>query len=154
MMNVRVLNSKEKKEILEIIENQFGFIFDTDRVFFKNHEDLFLVNREAFDRVQPSWRVNSMGVYFGEVKNNQIRLSIEGSQFVGEHAKKGILDIPSSIVGDFLAGATLPFEHEDTGYVIVRYGKDFIGCAKVKENKLLNFVPKARRIGSYFADPE
>jgi len=34
------------------------------------------------------------------------------------------------------------------GFVIVKSSNDFFGCGKIKENKMLNYVPKSRRLAA------
>ena len=35
---------------------------------------------------------------------------------------------------------------ENNGFVILKYKTDFVGCGKVKEGKILNFLSKIRRV--------
>ncbi len=145
-MNMRVLNRKESKEIVAKINVQFGATFELDKVLFMNGDDLYLANREAIEGIRPSWRVNELGLYLGEVKGDQVRMSIEGSQLVGATATKNIVEIDEDQLRSWLGGVHVEFEASDSGYVLVRYNSDFVGCGKIKQNKLLNFVPKARRV--------
>ena len=75
-----------------------------------------------------------------------LRLSIEGSQIMGPYAKKNVLELSKEASRDWLKGRDLAVETDCSGFVIVKSGDDFMGCGKVKDNKLLNFVPKIRRI--------
>ena len=33
-----------------------------------------------------------------------------------------------------------------SGFVLIKYENDFIGCGKITKDKILNFVPKERRL--------
>ena len=145
-MKIKVLNKKESKEIFGIINGQFGSDFSTEKIFFLSGYDLYIANRETLEGIREEWRGNELGLYLGEIKGNQIRLSIEGSQLVGPTATKNVLEIDKNEMKNWLAGQTIETQSPDTTYVMIKCGNDFIGCGKVKEKKLLNFVPKTRRI--------
>ena len=145
-MNIKVLNKKESKEIFGIINSQFGSSFNTEKIFFLSGDDLYIANRETLEGIREEWRVNELGLYLGELKGNQIRLSIEGSQLVGPSAKQNVIEIDESQMKTWLSGAAIEIDHPDSTYVILKCGKDFLACGKIKGGKLLNFVPKTRRI--------
>ena len=46
----------------------------------------------------------------------------------------------------WLKGTDMNIESELNGYVLIRNNGDFLGCGKLKNGKLLNYVPKARRL--------
>jgi len=35
---------------------------------------------------------------------------------------------------------------KENGYFLIKYNDDFLGCGKSTGNKILNYVPKARRV--------
>ncbi|MEK6967934.1 MAG: hypothetical protein AABX51_04865 [Nanoarchaeota archaeon] len=145
-MRIKVLSKREAKELLGKINEQFGSSFATEKVLFLSGDDIYLANRETIEGIRDNWRVNELGLYLGELKGNHVRLSIEGSQYVGQTATQNVLDIDESERARWLAGDTIEIDHPDTTYVIIKCGSDFFGCGKVKGRKLLNFVPKTRRI--------
>ncbi len=147
MQNLNILNKKEIKKILELIEEQFGCVFESDYVFLMNNENkIFVANKELFDVDFEKLRVNSLGLYFGEANNGELRLTIEGSQIIGPHATKGVVELDDSEAREWLKGSDLEKQTDEKGFVIITNGKDFLGSGKVKDGRILNYVPKTRRL--------
>lgn len=140
------LNSKETKEVKRKLDLQFGFS-DIHYAFLMNDNNkIFIVNRDV-DRLNLKvLRINTIGVYFGEDYGDEVRLSIEGSQIVGPHAIKGVVELTREDAREWIKGSDLEHPGSTKGFVIIKSGNDYIGCAKHKEGKLLNHVPKERRI--------
>ncbi|MBR9690289.1 hypothetical protein GOV08_01255 [Candidatus Woesearchaeota archaeon] len=141
----KFLNSKEIKNLLKKLKEQYGFIQKLDYAFLKNEKrKVYLVSRDV-DKIDfEKLRINSMGSYFCEVNPDGVRLSVEGSQIVGPHASKNVVKIDDQ--RGWMKGFDIDFLGETKGFVIVKSGSDFMGCAKHKNNILLNYVPKERRI--------
>lgn len=94
MQNLKILNKKDVKKILTLIKEQWECDFKQDYVFLINPDNrIFVVNKEVFDINFDKLRVNSIGLYFGELNNNEIRLSIEGSQLIGPKPGKALLNL-------------------------------------------------------------
>ena len=107
---------------------------------------LFVANKELFDVDFKKLRVNSLGLYFGELNKSELRLTIEGSQLIGPMATKGVVKLDDSELKEWLKGSDLDKETDEKGFVIITNGKDFFGTGKVKDGKILNYVPKTRRL--------
>ncbi len=166
MKNLAILNSKEIKKINNLIKDQFGVLFDFSyyTVLLSPKKKIYIVNKDVFDLDLKKIRVNSMGLYFANVKNNEIRLSIEGSQLVGPIANESIIELTDEEMEQWIQGIDLDtsehFPHPyippdkkehmsifgQNQFVIVKYNNDYIGCGKIIKDKVLNFVPKTRRI--------
>jgi NOL1/NOP2/fmu family ribosome biogenesis protein len=145
-MNFEVLNKKEAKKILELIKKQWDADFVTDKIFLKNQNDIFLVNRDVFSINLDTIRINSLGLYFGELFDYKLRLSIEGSQLIGPIAKENVVEINENELRQWLRGENIIKQTNANSYVIIKHSNDFFGCGKAKENLILNYVPKVRRI--------
>jgi NOL1/NOP2/fmu family ribosome biogenesis protein len=145
-MDWDILASKDIRGVHKMLEEQFGFSGKLEYGFLKNHEgNLYIVSRDIANIDWKKLRVTSMGSYFGELKKG-LRLSIEGSQLVGPHATKNVIDISKEEMLLWLKGNDLPTTHKTPGLVIVKHDKDYMGCGSVKEGMILNFVPKIRRL--------
>ena len=153
--NLEVLNSKRIKEIKLLLGEQWGFHEPLDYGFLQRDNDIFLVTT-AVDKLDlRQLNVNSAGLYFGELRNSQLRLSIEGSQIIGQKAEKNVVELNDEQLRKWLSGEDIEIATENpgggsgddgSGYAIIKCGNDFFGCGRLKEGKLLNFVPKARRM--------
>ena len=94
MPQLKIINSKEIKEILKLIEAQWGAKLKPDYAFLKNTKNrIFIVNRDISKIDFSKLRINSVGMYFCEIDKLGIRLSIEGSQMVGLKAEKNIVEV-------------------------------------------------------------
>jgi NOL1/NOP2/fmu family ribosome biogenesis protein len=146
---MKFINRRETKPIVEAVERIYGadVSYWLDEFFFciGSKDRLSLVSRSIDGIPLEKLRVSSIGLYVGEWKNDVLRLSIEGSQLVFPKAKKNILEIVE--LKQWLRGEDIETSAQEGFYIITHKG-DALGCGKVKEGKLLNFVPKARRISS------
>ena len=149
MNNLKELSRKEKKILLKKIEGQYGISsLKINYIFLKNNENkIFVINKNLKNVNLENIRINSIGLYFCRLEN-ELRLTIEGSQIIGPFAKKNVIDISEDQSSEWLAGNDLENikEHYDESFVIIRNKKDFIGTGKYKDGKILNYVPKERRI--------
>ncbi|MBU4284590.1 MAG: hypothetical protein KJ968_05785 [Nanoarchaeota archaeon] len=146
MLELKILNRKKIKEILALIKEQWGADFSSELVFLMNDKGkIFLVNKEVFDLPLEKLKINSIGLYFGELKNNELRLSIEGSQLIGKDAKQNLIEINEKQAMQWLKGQDIDIKGNYHGFVILKHKNDFFGTGKYKDGKVLNFVPKARR---------
>ena len=149
----KVLNSKEVKGISSMVRQQWGCGFSSvigDAAFLEGKDgDIFLISRDVERLDLEHLHAESLGLYFGQLRNGELRLSIEGSQLVGKAAAKNVISIEDNEFRLWLAGNDLERDYGGcSGYVLVKHGSDFIGCGKCKDGKVLNFVPKARRVAN------
>jgi NOL1/NOP2/fmu family ribosome biogenesis protein len=149
MQNLKVLGSREIKKIHELLKKRFSFEKRLDYVFFMSNKNrLYIINKD-FSKIDLSkLRVNSVGSYFGKINKGEIRLSIEGSQLIGKDSKKNVLELEPKETKEWLRGIDLDKEYPDKGFIILKNNEDFLGCGKAIEGKILNYVPKNRRLRS------
>ncbi len=148
-MELKILNTREKKDILKTIKEQWGAELKTDLVFLLNSKfKLYLMSKDFAKLDESSLHIDKIGMYFGEVmKNKEIRLSIEGSQMVGPIAKKNVVEVSDGEAKVWLHGNNIIRKNiKESGFVIIKNNDDFIGCGRVKEEEILNLIPKTRRI--------
>ena len=148
-----VLNGKKTKAVAELLDKQWGYGSKFEDGFLQKGNDLFLITRDVSKVDLQKLNVNSLGAYFGEMKHGWLRLSIEGSQIVGPEAQKNVLETSPEQLRQWLGGEDLEppssfdcISSEKKGFVIMKHGSDFLGCGKIKDGRILNFVPKSRRV--------
>lgn len=146
MQNLKILNKKEIKKILAMIEKQWGFKEELDYAFLETEKGrIYIANREIFDLDISQLKINSIGIYFAETRSG-IRLSIEGSQIIGPKAVKNVVELDEKEIKQWFSGIDLDKKTGCEGFVIIKHKNDFFGTGKAtKEGKILNFVPKTRR---------
>lgn len=147
-MKLRILNKKQAKEILALIKKQWNADINLDHyAFLKSEKDkIYIVNREI-DRIDfQRLRTDSIGMYFAFIKDNKIRLSIEGSQLIGPKAKINVCEITDRQAKSWMLGEDLATKETSEEFVLIKHKKDFLGTGKIKQGKILNFIPKGRRL--------
>jgi NOL1/NOP2/fmu family ribosome biogenesis protein len=147
MRNLKILNNKEIKHILSLIKQQWNSDVKLDYGFLMNRENkIFLINRDIAKVDITKLRINSLGLYLGEIAHNELRLSIEGSQLIGPYSKKNIIELSDKEAREWLKGFDLEKESDCRGHVILKNNKDYLGTGRIKANRILNFIPKNRRL--------
>ncbi|MBW2998957.1 hypothetical protein KY321_05455 [Candidatus Woesearchaeota archaeon] len=139
------------KEIKSILLDTFGIDQGTDFVFYISPKnDLYVINNDMREFDVEDKRVNTIGIYIGELKQNEIRLSIEGSHFFGKYATKNVYEVDSKLAKMWMYGLDIPCKDQDFGKALViiknKENGDYMGSGRYKEEKILNHVPKGRRI--------
>ena len=150
------LSTKEVKNILSILKEGYGYEGKLDYHFFINEkEKVFIINKAFDQRMIGMMRINSLGLYFAQYKDNHLRLSVEGSFLIGKWASN-VITINDAQLKDWIEGRTITLTAEEREYaknftydfVIIKHGEDYFGSGKLSKDKLeiLNYFPKARRI--------
>ena len=151
MPELKILNSRKIKEIIEMIKNQWNADIELNYGFMQNDKDkTFLINKDISKIDSTKLRINSLGLYFCEIdKHKKIRLSIEGSQLVGPGAGKNLVKVNEAEAKKWLMGEDMQIECIGCkDYVILKHGNYFLGCGKYSNGKVLNFVGKTRRVSA------
>ena len=146
-MKLKILNTREIKDILKKIKDLYGFTPKIDDAFLMDaKQKIYLISKKINMIDFEQLHINSMGLYFADInKYDELRLSIEGSQIVGPHAEKNILELNEEQVRAYFRSEEIPMDEKDTPFVLLKYNADFFGASKIKEGKLLNYLPKAHR---------
>ena len=144
---LKAMGTRDLKPVFAFMKEQWGI----DKTFpwawyLSTKDDLYIVSKDITKIDAQKLRINSVGLYFGEFRKGHVRVSIDGSQLIGPHAKKNVVELDKAERREWLRGTDLDKVTEADGFVIIKSGSDFIGSGKVKEGRILNFVPKGRRL--------
>lgn len=148
MIPFKILNYKEKKKILYKLNSQFG-IEEIDYTLLrigKERINSFTGDLQLLNKISELWVIEGVGCYFGKEQNNEIRLSIEGSQLVKNQAHKKIIKLTKEQKEKWMHGQQLELKTGERGFVLIKYKDDFLGTGKASEEKIGNFIPKQRRL--------
>ncbi len=149
MKELNFLRSKEVKQLMIRVKDQWCADFldlSQDYTFFQNKDKIYILSRDVAEVAFEKLRINNAGLYILEDKNNELRLSVEGSQILGPKTNKNIIELTKEELVEWLKGNDLDKKGDNQGFVIIKHNKDFFGSGKFKENRLLNFLPKIRRL--------
>ena len=138
------MNTREVKRMNQILDRQFGVAVEGYVFLLTEKNKIYLLSSKDFDTER--LKVMHAGMYFGEWREDGIRLSVDGSQLVGGRADKNVVELDDSQAEEWLRGEDM-FMELDNGYYIIKNNNDLLGTGKFAGGKLLNYVPKARRVG-------
>ncbi|MBN1544824.1 hypothetical protein JW898_05185 [Candidatus Woesearchaeota archaeon] len=146
--SLRILNTREKKEINQQVSSQWGCELDRSLVWLlSNKGKLYVADNDIGSIDFRKLKIDKIGLYVCTVSDKGVRLSIEGSQLIGPCAKKNVVDVSDDGLKAWFRGEDLEKTVDGcSGFVILRHDGDFIGCGKATEKGVLNFVPKTRRV--------
>jgi len=150
MHQLKILKTKEVRELKEALQQQFGFSLTADYAYLQNdHERIFIVSKEVTRIDMEKLRIDRIGLYLGEFKHGQLRLSKEGAQLLAAQAVENkielqnVVELDSSELKEYFQGRDVVKElGSESRLILLRYGADIFGCARYKENKILNFLSK------------
>jgi NOL1/NOP2/fmu family ribosome biogenesis protein len=153
MAGFEALNSKARKTFYALLRETYGLHDDWEfeGLLFKTEKGkYYLLDRKFIDVAEKGLRTRLLGIYIAEVNNyGEIRLSFEGSDIVGPHATKNIVMLDETQMKAVMSGQDFEIEGEYTKYQLLIYEdtmKHYLGCSKIKNGTLFNFVPKSRRV--------
>jgi NOL1/NOP2/fmu family ribosome biogenesis protein len=146
MDKLKPLKRKKVKEILNNIKEIYSIKdLKLDYIFYENSKGrIFILSNKFKEFEYEKLNINSLGLYFANYSKG-LRLSIEGSQIIGEKAKKGVVEVNDEDLREWLLGDDIPYVGEEKGFVLIKNKKDFFGTGRVGSGKIWNFVPKERR---------
>lgn len=153
MPELKILNTREIKQVKELVKEDFGFFPEGNYAFLRNNQDrIYLVNTDLEKLNLKNLIIDKFGLYFGELKDHKFRLGKEGTQLLFQKAKedkvqlKNILELNPEEVKAYFRGQDLD---KDLGIenkpVILTFNSQCLGAARYKDQKILNFLPKIHR---------
>jgi NOL1/NOP2/fmu family ribosome biogenesis protein len=150
-MQVKKMSENEKREIERIVEKNYGAKIDLSSFdcYINNRNEIYFVSKSVKERLISI--ASFVGVYFGRLKRNEkIQLSVEGSQIVGKLASRNIAIVDDENISRYMEGLECKWSElincEVNNFVLIKNGNDFFGSGILREDKIENLVPKARRI--------
>jgi NOL1/NOP2/fmu family ribosome biogenesis protein len=153
MQKLNFLNSRQVKKIRETILNQFNHFPIGDYAFVQNEKNrLFIVNRDIAKINLENLRIDKIGLYFAEIRDNSIRLSKEGAAFLVQNAKENSTEVSNIVpltkteVKAYFHGIDLKKDlGEENKLILLEHNSSILGCSQYKDQKILNFLPKIHR---------
>lgn len=147
-MNIHFIKSNEKRQIVEQLNKQFG-IEDLPYLLIESGKERIRafsgsLSKEEIKEISRIANIEVLGLYMIR-KEHDLRLSFDSTQLLQKQVKKNIAEINKEEYELWIRGYDLEIEKPKGTYVI-RFNGDFIGCAKSDGKKLINHVPKERRL--------
>ena len=147
---MQILNKQQEEGILKYFKEQYGVKRIAGRLMKMGEERIFLFLGDASDNeineLEKIAPVERVGFYFAKIIRDEFKLSIEGAQFLKSEITKNIFEMDREQAEKWMMGQELNIKTGKRGFLIMKYGNDFLGCGKASEEKIGNFVPKNRRL--------
>jgi len=120
---LKILTEKEKREIVQKLNKQFGIKEVPGIITMHGKERLFLfqgdLNEKEIKELEQNVPIERVGIYFAKLIGNEIKLSIDGVQVLKDQITKNILEINEKQAEQWMMGRELlfdnVFEKEDNG---------------------------------------
>ncbi len=145
---IRVLGRKEEKQFARQLEKSTGKAVVVSDKILVDRKEICIGTREVAAFVEhfgKQLRIEQAGLLV-VVDEKKGVFSIEGAQvFAPFFVQRRALN--DGEVQQWMRGVDIPAADEK-GLVLLSYGNDIVGAGSVKEGKILNTVPKERRIKS------
>ena len=126
--------------VRKLLTENYGYAPDLIYLIRGNHQKVYARKPCSLEIKSDGW------LYFGRIESDGIRLTIEGSFLVGPKATKNVIELDDERARRYLAGESVEVDENLYGWFILRWRSYFLGSAKAKGGKLLNYVPKERRL--------
>ncbi|MBI2448701.1 hypothetical protein HYV49_00200 [Candidatus Pacearchaeota archaeon] len=144
---MEILSIKKTQEITRILKDIYGLelggiflLSGSNKIrYFEGDIDIKSINN-LFKNIN----VESVGIYFGKLFNGEIRLSFDSANLFKDRIMKNIIEISKEEMDLWFKGNSLHKDAKD-GFYIIKHGKDIIGCAKLSNSTIYNYVPKEKR---------
>ncbi len=143
---MRFLNSKERRAFFGRLEETYGYHGPTDYVVYEGGRDkYYIISRDLEKLPFEELRIAQGGLHVASDAHGELRLTMDGAQLFGPSCDKPFAKLDTAGRDEWIAGQDVDSEGED-GWVIVGWEKDILGCGRRKDGRIINYVPKERRI--------
>jgi NOL1/NOP2/fmu family ribosome biogenesis protein len=157
-MKLHILNKNEKEKIESLLRQQFGSRVSIPGILVKRGAERIFIfqgdyTKKDIENLEEWTQIERVGLYFAKSfidrqGQEHIRLSIEGSQILGEQITENIFELDDKLVQNWMQGEDLQIKTGKKGFLAMKYKKEFLGTGKASEEKISNFIPKSRRLKS------
>ncbi|MDI6738719.1 MAG: hypothetical protein QME12_09510, partial [Nanoarchaeota archaeon] len=130
-MEIKILNSKERQKVTEKLRERFGISSIPYMIVQSGKERLRItstnLSADEIRMLSQNANIESIGLYFATLINDEIRLSIDATHLLKSQINKNILEISEKEKDDWLKGRDLQKSNEERGFVIIKYKDDLLG---------------------------
>lgn len=147
-MNLHFIKSGEKKELLAQLHEQFG-ISELPYLLLESGKEKVRafsgsLSKDEIAELSRLVNIEGIGMYLLK-REHDLRLSFNATQLLSSQITKNIIGISEEQAKEWLRGEHLDISTAK-GIVLIRHGSDFLGCGISTGERILNHVPKERRL--------
>lgn len=148
-MNVKFLSSHEKKEIIKQLSETYGIDKLNYLLFQIGKEKIRAfsgsMTKEELSKIARYVNVEIIGIYLLKFERDGIRLSHDAVTLLADKITKNIIEVTDEQAKEWMKGKDLEIKMENR-YVVIRNKNLLLGCGKSTGERIINFVPKERRV--------
>jgi NOL1/NOP2/fmu family ribosome biogenesis protein len=154
-----MIKTLDKKQIEKDLEKLYGIKLPRGQVLQQSKEKLRIftgdVSEKELNFLSSIVKVEVIGLYLAFQKENEFRLSFD-ALFLGQNATKNVIELDEEQFKAWIAGIEIDLNEKQqkekdritNPFVLLKYQDNIVGCGKLAlaDNRILNFVPKERRL--------
>lgn len=145
-MNLTFLNNKQRKELQAKLE-KFGIQELPRHLIQTGKEKIRAFSGEiSGEEIMSIWNnihVEGIGLNLLNVSDDEPRITLDGLHLL--KPEKRILELDKKQAEQWMKGKELEIDSEK-GYLVLKYNGDLLGIGKSNSSKIINFLPKERRV--------
>ena len=152
MAQIQTFNSKEKEKLIKELKEQFG-INELPFLLLKSGKDKIRsfsgnLSTNEINELARNSNIETIGIYLLSEEKDGIRLSFSSTNInsIKQQISKNIIELDEKQKNEWLKGRDIFLDNNFHGFVVLKHNDDFIGCGKLSNGRIANFVPKERRI--------
>jgi len=160
MLNFRILNSKDREELFSSLNDTYG-IKESDvsgLLTMGGKDKVRLLSKditpEVLNLLNKNLRLEFLGLYICKLEKDGVRLSHDAANLFKDVITKSIFLADDRQSKEWLMGHEVLLTDEQIksyenmkGFFVLKNSNDMIiGCGKLSNNRITNFVPKSRRL--------
>ena len=152
MAQIEIFNSKEKEKLIKELKEQFG-INELPFLLLKSGKDKIRsfsgnLSTNEINELARNSNIETIGIYLLSEEKDGIRLSFSSTNInsIKQQISKNIIELDEKQKNEWLKGRDIFLDNNFHGFVVLKHNDDFIGCGKLSNGRIANFVPKERRI--------
>lgn len=152
---MRIIFGSEKKKIMEKLA-YYG-IEKVPHLLLKFGKDKIRgytghLSTDEIQKIDRIVNIDLIGLYLFNEHDDEIRLSLDAVHFFKNQITKNIIELTSEQAEKWLRGEDLEiaekWKTEEHGFKVIKFERDFLGMAKLTKERLINYMPKERRVRS------
>jgi len=158
-MQLNFIFKNDKKKILEKLEyygiKELPFLLiESGKEKVRGYSGSLSI--KEIQEIEHAVRIELVGMYLFHNYHDEIRLSFDAIYALKDKITKNIIEITDMQANEFLKGRDILLMKEDEekfkstkeehGFKVIRNQGDLIGFGKLVEGRIINYMPKERRL--------
>ncbi len=149
MREINFINSKEKKKIIEELENLYG-ITQLPYVLLEAGKKKIrafsgTMTKEEIQELANITNVEVIGMYLLNQKDDDLRINFDALPILKDQLSKSIVEINEDQFKYWIRGHDIDMQGEK-GTFVISYNGDLVGVGKSNGVKIFNYIPKERKL--------